>query len=322
MTLFLSILLLVTGFALLIKGADFLVDGASSLALRFKISPIVVGLTIVSFGTSAPELVVNIMAALQGNTALSYGNIIGSNIVNILLILGIAALIRPLQAKRGTVWREIPFSLMAVFVLFFLCNDHFFAGAPNVLARNDGLILLVFFLVFIVYTFGIPKIEIEELPEVKSFSLLKIIFFIFTGLFGLILGGALVVDNAIIVAKLFGLSDRIIGLTIVAIGTSLPELATSAIAAYKNEADIAIGNVVGSNIFNIFLILGVTSTIRPLPFQPAINIDVAVLGAASLALFFSVFAGPNYRISRADAVVFLVLYFGYTIFLFSAGPMS
>jgi cation:H+ antiporter len=316
MSIVLACALLILGFVLLIKGANFLVDGASSLALRLRISPIVVGLTIVSFGTSSPELVVNIMAAIQGNAAISYGNIIGSNIINILLILGVAALIRPLLAQRNTIWREIPFSLLAVFALLLLCNDQFFASSDNLLARNDGFILLLFFVLFVVYTFGIPKIEIDELPDIKTLSTLKIMLFIFAGLGGLFLGGKLVVDNAVTLARFFGLSDKVIGLTIVAIGTSLPELFTSAVAAYKNNADIAIGNVVGSNIFNIFLILGITSIISPMPFESTLNIDLGVLVLASLALFLSVFTGPHHRISRVEAVCFLVIFIAYNLTLF------
>ncbi len=316
MSLILAILLLVLGFALLIKGADFLVDGASSLALRFRISPIVIGLTIVSFGTSSPELVVNVMAAINGNAGLSFGNIIGSNIVNILLILGVAAMIQPLDAKRGTVWKEIPFSLLAVFALFILCNDGLFDPADNILSRNDGIVLILFFVLFLVYTFGIPKIEIDELPSIAQLPLGKIVLLLVVGMTGLFFGGKIVVNNAVFIAERFGLSDRIIGLTIVAIGTSLPELVTSAVAAAKDQADIAIGNVVGSNIFNIFLILGITAIIQPLPFQISINIDLAVLTIASFALFLSVFAGPSHRINRIEAAGFLLLYIVYTVMLF------
>ncbi|MBN1480045.1 calcium/sodium antiporter [candidate division KSB1 bacterium] len=318
MALLIDILLLVVGFVLLIKGAAFLVDGASSLALRFKISPIVIGLTIVSFGTSAPELVVNVVAAIQGNAALSFGNIIGSNIINILLILGIAAIIRPLHAQKGTVWREIPFSLMAVLVLLLMCNDVFFAGYPDLLSRSDGLILLLFFIIFIVYTFGIPKIKVDALPDIKSYSMMKIGAFLIVGLCGLLLGGKIVVDRAVTIARYLGMSDRLIGLTIIAIGTSLPELFTSAVAAFKNKVEIAIGNVVGSNIFNIFFILGLTSFIRPLPFVAEQNIDLIVLLVASVALFGSVFIGRRHRINRWEAAAFLTLYVAYAIFLFNA----
>ncbi len=307
MSLALSIVLLAIGFALLIKGADFLVDGASALAMKFRVSPIVIGLTIVSFGTSSPELVVNIVAAINNRADLSFGNIIGSNIINILLILGISAIIRPLQAQRKTVLREIPFSLMAALALFLLCNDSFFSDSASSLTRNAGFILLLFFIIFVVYTFGFPKIEINNLPEIKMQSIFKIVMYISLGLAGLFVGGAIVVKNAILLAQFIGLSEKIIGLTIVAVGTSLPELFTSSVAAYKNNSDIAIGNIVGSNIFNIYFILGVTSIIRPMSFDLTLNIDIAMLILSSMALFFSVFAGQQHRISRGNAFFFLVI---------------
>ncbi len=311
-----TVLFLFAGFALLTKGADVFVEGASLLALKFNISPIVVGLTVVSFGTSAPELVVNIMAAVQGNTGISFGNVIGSNIANVLLILGVAAMVRPLQAQRGTIRREIPFSLLAAIVLLLLCNDVFFSAGDNLLARNDGLLLLLFFFIFVVYIFGISKIGKNNLPDVNQSNVLNILFFIILGLTGLLFGGKLVVDNALVIARYLKLSDRIIGLSIVAIGTSLPELVTSAVAAYKNQVDIAIGNIVGSNIFNIFLILGITSVIKPLPFQFTQNIDLLVLVLASGVLFFCVFISHGHRISRRHALLFLCIYATYCFYLF------
>ena len=315
MELVLASILLVIGFALLIKGANYTISGASSLALKFRISAIVIGLTVVSFGTSAPELVVNVMAALKGNVDISYGNIIGSNIINILLILGVSSVIRPLYAQRGTIRREIPFSLLAVLALAIMSNDALLSGGKNILARNDGMILLMFFLIFIVYTFALPKIEVEELPDVDETSPVKIIFLIIIGFTGLFLGGRLVVKNAVILAEHFGMSDRVIGLTVVAIGTSLPELVTSAVAAKQNKVEIAIGNVVGSNICNILLILGITSIIQPLPFQNQTNIDLMVLVVASAALFFSVYIGRNHRINQWEGVIFLFFYTSYTLYL-------
>lgn len=315
MSILLPLLLLILGFALLIKGADFLVDGASALALRFHITPIVIGLTVVSFGTSSPELIVNVLAAAQGNSALSFGNIVGSNIINILLILGVASLIRPLHTQHNTVWREIPFSLLAVLVLFSLANDGLFAGLPSSIARNDGLVLLLFFVIFMAYTFGISKVSTQDSVAVPEMSSPKMTLYMVIGLLGLILGGKFVVDNAMALAKMIGLSDKVIGLTVVAIGTSLPELFTSAVAAAKGKMDIAVGNVVGSNIFNIFWILGLTSLIRPVVFDASMNVDVAVLTIASLLLFFTMFTGKRRLIDRWEAVIFLLLYVAYTIYL-------
>lgn len=315
MPILISIGLLAIGFVLLIKGADYLVDGSASLAVRLSVPDLVIGLTVVSFGTSSPELVVNIFANLQGNADLSFGNIIGSNITNTLLILGVAGIIYPLKTAKNTVWREIPFSFLSVIVLLVLVNDLIFDAGENVLSRNDGVILLLFFLVFIVYTFGITKIELDDQHDVDKLSNIKTIIYILIGLVGLGIGGKLVVDNAINMAEFFGVSQKIIGLTIVAIGTSLPELVTSAMAAYKRKSDIAIGNVIGSNIFNIFLVLGVSALIAPLPFAMTLNVDIMVLIAASTFLFISMFTGGVRVLDRWEAILLLVMYAGYMVFL-------
>jgi cation:H+ antiporter len=307
--------LLAIGFVLLIKGADYLVDGSASLAARLSVPDLVIGLTVVSFGTSSPELVVNVFANIQGNADLSFGNIIGSNITNTLLILGIAGIIYPLKTEKNTVWREIPFSFLSVIVLLVLVNDLIFDSGANVLSRNDGVILLLFFLVFIVYTFGITKIELDDEHDVDKLSNIKTIIYILIGLVGLGIGGKLVVDNAVKMAEFFGLSQKIIGLTIVAIGTSLPELVTSAMAAYKRKSDIAIGNVIGSNIFNIFLVLGISALIAPLPFAMTLNVDIMVLIAASTFLFISMFTGGVRVLDRWEAILLLIMYVGYMVFL-------
>ncbi len=311
----LSIILLVTGFLLLIKGADFLVDGSSSLAVRLKISQLVIGLTIVAFGTSAPELIVNIFAAIEGSSDVGFGNIVGSNIINILLILGIAAIILPLQTQKSTVWKEIPFALLGALVLFVMCNDILFGTPPSLISSGEGIILLFFFVIFIVYVFAISKVESENKVEVKELSTLKIIIFILIGLAGLIIGGKLVVDNAVNIAVSIGFSERVIGLTVVALGTSLPELFTSAVAATKGKADIAVGNVVGSNIFNVFFVLAITSIISPVQFKPAMNIDLLIMFIASLLLFITMFTGEKRKIDKWEAVVFLIIYIVYTTWL-------
>lgn len=311
----LSLILLLLGFALLIKSADWLVDGSSALATRLKVSPMVIGLTIVAFGTSTPELIVNVFAAAQQNADICYGNIIGSNIVNILLILGIAALIRPLATQHNTVWREIPFALLGVLVLGVLVNDAILAGGANLLSRGDAIILLLFFAIFVIYVFAMAQISVGSTPDVEQMSVSKLILFIILGLAGLLLGGRIVVANAVKIATALAISQKVIGLTIVAIGTSLPELVTSAVAAYKNKIDVAVGNVVGSNIFNIFFILGVSGLVSPLSYDSGINFDMAVLLVATIVLFFSMFTGQKRNIDRAEAVIFLVLYVAYTIYL-------
>jgi cation:H+ antiporter len=311
----LSLLLLVVGFVILIKGADLLVDGASALAARFAVPQIVIGLTIVAFGTSAPELIVNLMAAIQGRGDISLGNIVGSNIINILLILGVAGLIYPLSTQRNTVWREIPFAFLASVVLLIITNDLLLDDTLNLVSRGDGLVMLLFFALFLIYNFAVSKVESKDSYIVKSMSSLRMSTLIVIGIAGLFLGGKLVVDNAVNIAQTFQLSDKLIGLTIIAIGTSLPELFTSAVAAYKQKTDIAIGNIIGSNIFNIFLILGLTAVINPLPFDTAMNTDLLVLLLASGLLFFTMFTGKKRSLDRWEAILFLLIYLSYTLFI-------
>jgi cation:H+ antiporter len=303
--------LLLVGFAILIKGADLLVTAASSVARRLKVSELAIGLTVVAFGTSTPELLVNLVASFQGNTAIAIGNILGSNIANILLILGISSIIYPLAVTKGTVWKEIPLSLLAAVVLGILANDSLIDGAPTaILARADGLIFLSFFIIFLYYTVNIAT-EIHGVQEhisTKQYSPLRSVVFIILGLFGLVLGGKWIVDGAVTIAAHLGVSQSLVGLTIVAVGTSLPELATSAMAAYKRNVEIAVGNVVGSNIFNILFILGISALIKPLPFQPKSSLDIAVAVFSSLLLFFFMFTGKKRSLDRWEGIVFVFLY--------------
>lgn len=317
--------LLVFSFSLylLIKGADFLVEGASSIAKHFKVSDLVIGLTIVAFGTSMPEMIVSLLSNIQGNTDIAIGNIIGSNIANILLILGVSAVIYPLSVSRGTVWKEIPFSLLAVLILGVMANDAFFDGAIfSTLTRTDGLALLGFFVIFMYYTFGLSKNGADDKDnesEIVALSMSKSSLYVFLGLLLLVVGGKFGVDMAVKIALGLGLSQSLIGLTIVAIGTSLPELATSAVAAYKHKSDIAIGNVVGSNIFNVFWILGLTSVISPLPFKAEANTDIAMAVLASLLLFIMMFVGKRHHLERRDGIVYIIIYFIYIGFLIIRG---
>jgi cation:H+ antiporter len=315
MSIVFQIILLIVGFSLLIKGADFLVDGASSLAKKMAVSEIVIGLTIVAFGTSTPELIVNIFSAVSGKSDISFGNIIGSNIANLLLILGISGIIRPLHTQKNTVWKEIPFALLAAIVLFLLCNDSFFDVSLDILSRGDGIILLLFFIIFLVYNFAIAEVQSVDSPDIKMYSCTKISVLIILGLAGLIVGGKLVVDSAVQLAVWFGMSEKLIGLTIVAIGTSLPELFTSAVAASKGKSDIAVGNIIGSNIFNIFFILSITAIIQPLPYISVLNTDMLVLIVASVLLFITMFTGKKRSLDRWEAIIFVLLYFAYTVFL-------
>lgn len=318
----LTYILFFIGFALLIKGADLLVDGASSLAKRLGISALVIGLTIVAFGTSTPELIVNILASINGNTDIAIGNILGSNIANILLILGISAVIYPLAVKKGTVWKEIPLAFLAVIVLAFMANDAWIDNSPfSALTRIDGFILISFFIIFLYYVFGISKAESADTVGTtpRAYSLWRSSLMIGGGLLGLVIGGKWIVDGAVAFATGLGVSEALIGLTVVAVGTSLPELATSAVAAYKKDADIAVGNIVGSNIFNIFWILGVSAIIRPLSFSPMLASDVFVTVLATLLLFIFLFVGKRHILERWQGVCFITLYAGYVAYLVFRG---
>lgn len=291
-----ALISLIGGFILLIKGADWLVEGASSIARRLKVSDLMIGLTVVSFGTSAPELVVNIIASFQGSADIAIGNIVGSNISNTLLILGVTAMIAPLVVQRSTVLKEIPFVLLASVTLLIMANDMIVDGyAQSELSRSDGIAFLGFFLIFLYYTFGIRHNgHHEERTKVKM-GLTKAWTLFFVGLGGLGLGGNLAVEGAQVIALGLGISEALVGLTVVALGTSLPELAASVVAAKKGKTDIAVGNIVGSNIFNIFWILGISAVIKPLPFQPALNADLMVVVACTVLLFFLIHNGGMHR---------------------------
>lgn len=311
---------LLGGMALIIFSANWLVEGASSIAKRWGISDLVIGLTIVAFGTSAPELTVNVFSALEGSTDIAIGNVLGSNIANIFLILGVAALIYPLSIQKNTTWKEIPLSLLAAVVLGFLANDQLIDKSPlgSQVSRIDGLVLLSFFLIFLVYTFEIARNQSKNQSEtdeaIVPMRLWKSILMVIAGFTGLYFGGKYLVEGAINIAKDLGMSERLIGLTIIAIGTSLPELATSVVAAFRKKADIAIGNIVGSNIFNIFFILGTTATIMPLPFNPAANIDLVITILASLLLFLTTFTLGRKSVDRLEGGLFVLIYIGYIVY--------
>lgn len=318
----LTYLLFIAGFVLLIKGASFLVDGASAMARRLNVSDLVIGLTVVAFGTSTPELFVNVIASAKGNTGIAIGNVLGSNIANILLILGVSSVIHPLEVTKGTVWKEIPFSLLAALVLGVMANDQLIDQKNfSALSRIDGLILLSFFSIFMYYSYSIAgEIEgVKQHVQMEEKSTVKSLFFVGAGLAALALGGKWIVDGAVVIAKNFGMSESLIGLTIVAVGTSLPELATSATAAYRRNAEIAVGNVIGSNIFNIFFVLGISSIIKPLPFNLKDNLDIGAVILASLLLFLFMFTGKKRSLDRWEGAIFLVLYAVYIIFLFVTG---
>jgi cation:H+ antiporter len=311
-----AIILFIIGLGVLIAGAEYLVRGSASLAHSWGISSLVIGLTIVAFGTSAPELVVNMFAAVQGSADIAIGNVIGSNIANILLIGGLAATITPLAVQRSTVWKEIPLALLGMILILVMGNDAFFDNIPfNGLGKSDGIALMGFFVLFMYYIVGLARAEHETPEEVKKYSNTKSILYILGGLVALFIGGKLLINNAIVIARFAGLSEAFIGLTIVAIGTSLPELATSIIATYRGQKDIAIGNIVGSNIFNVFWILGLTSSILSLPFNQSANIDVLVGIGATLLLFTFLFIGKRHILERWQGMLFILLYIAYVVYL-------
>ena len=318
----LDILLFIVGIILIIVGANYLTEGASVLARRFGVSPLVVGLTIVAFGTSSPELIVSLMSALKGNSDIAMGNVVGSNIFNVLVIGGITALVTPITITRSTIRREIPLMILACLVLSVMALDRVFAGTgatENILSRREGIVLLCFFLIFLTYTFAIAKGDRSD-PHTapaptKHYPLWLLVVFIIGGLGGLVLGGELFVDAASSIARTLGMSEGFIGLTIVAAGTSLPELATSVAAALKKEPEIAVGNIVGSNLFNIFFILGTTATVTPIHIGGVSTLDFTMMSFAALLLYvFAVLFGQRV-IKRAEGAVLFLCFVLYTAYL-------
>jgi len=312
------VLLLIFGLFLLAFGADLLVKGASGIARHFHISDLAIGLTIVAFGTSAPELIVNIIAAWKGSPDIVFGNVIGSNNFNLFIILGITGLIVPLTVQSSTKRFEIPFSLVAVLVLFILSNDWLFGKEVNILSRYDSLLLLVLFLAFLWYVFRQSagnQADADRSSQSNGKSLWLLTGLVVLGLGGLVWGGELVVSNAVSMAQILGISEKIIGLTIVAAGTSLPELATSVVAAIRKNHDIAIGNIIGSNIFNIFLILGVSSMVRPTLFTLSFNQDLLILASGTVFLFLAIAVSRKNHIGRWGASVLLISYLSYTVWM-------
>jgi cation:H+ antiporter len=319
--MFSNLALVIAGFALLIFGAHSLIKGASSVAKRAGLSNLFIGLTIVAFGTSLPELTANIFATIRGNFDIAVGEIIGSNISNVLLVLGVSALIFPLVVRKSTVTKQIPYNLLAIFVLFILANDILAANNHlSFLNRTDGLIMIILFGIFIYYTFINRKVsDGQEGIEFKRYSYPLSLTLIIGGMVMLMLGGDWAVDGAVAIATSLGVSEALIGLTVVALGTSLAELVTSATAAFKRNSDIAIGNIIGSNVFNIFWVLGLSSLIRPLEFLPLLNYDILIFTAAMFILLAFMFVGKKNILQRWQGAVLVVLYVIYIIYLILRG---
>lgn len=315
----LSIFLIIIGFVLLIKGADFLVEGSSSIAKKFHIPEIIIGLTIVSIGTSMPELFVSVTSALEGHSDMSMGNVIGSNIANLLLILGLSTVIRPIKFQRETRLIEIPMCLILTVIFMIFCNT------GTGISKVEAIILLILFIIFIIYTiimgkkgeaFDKDETIVELQTEGKQLSMLKSIIFIVLGIVGLKIGGDLTVDNALVVARQFNISEKIISLTILAVGTSLPELVTSVTAAIKGNSDIAIGNIIGSNIFNMLLIIGASALINPILYNISYNLEMGILIAGILLLSLFPIIPPKNKMTRSNGVVYLITYIIYMVILF------
>ena len=310
-------IILIIGFVVLVKGADLFVDAASSLAENFHVSKMLIALTIVSFGTSAPEFAVSIKSLLSGSGDIVLGNVIGSNILNILLILGVSSCIHSLNVKNATVKKELPITMLITTLFVVLLNDKLISGTKNMLTRSDGVIIVLFFLVFIYYLFSVMHNKTEEEDKAPKYNTLISMLFTIVGIACLILGSNAVVDSASSIAKILGVSERMISLTIIALGTSLPELVTSVVATRKKEYDIAIGNVVGSNIFNIGMVIGL-----PISIIGGINkitfsyIDLIVMLISAILLFL--FSYKDYKISRKEGIIFLLIfaaYYSYVIFI-------
>lgn len=313
-----NILLILLGFALLIKGADFLVDGSSSIARKFHIPQIIIGLTIVSIGTSMPEMFVSLTSSIEGYSDMAMGNVIGSNVCNLLLILGLSTVIRPVKFQKETRLIEIPMCLGISIVFMILCN------IGEGINRIDGIILLALFAIFITYTIimGLKgeKFDKEDNEEdektVKDIPVWKSILYVILGIIALKFGGDFTVDNAVIIANHFHISEQIISLTILAIGTSLPELVTSVTAAIKGNSDIAIGNIIGSNIFNMLFIIGATSLIKPISYSLSYNIDMWILLGGTLLLSLFPIIPPKNKMNRPNGAIYLALYAIYMVIMF------
>ena len=315
--MFVQVLLLIIGFVVLIKGADVFVDGASSIALNCKLSKMLIGLTIVAFGTSAPEFAVSVKSIISNNSDMVLGNVIGSNILNILLIIGLCSIIKPIKVKSNTVRKELPIVMLFSTLLFFLIKDDLFISSVNTINRNDGFVIVLFFMIFVYYLISIMRNKKDnDADELAKYGIGKSIIFTILGIVCIVMGSNVVVDSASKIAGMMGVSQKMIALTVVAFGTSLPELVTSIVSTRKGEHEILVGNIVGSNIFNIGVVLGVPVAlfggIQAVGFNV---IDLIAMIASAILLF--VFAYKDHEIHRHEGIIMLVLfviYYSYVIF--------
>ena len=309
-------ILLLLGFVFLIKGADGFVSGASSIAKKFSIPPLIIGLTIVAFGTSAPEAAVSVTAALKGQNDMAIANVVGSNIFNFLVVIGVTAMVKPIKVQKSTIIKEFPFVILSCFVLSVISHDVRFQNATeNMLSRADGFILLSLFAIFMYYLIemALTSKDQAEQDDVEEIALSKSIIYSIVGIIGIVLGGQLVVNSASNIALAWGMSENLVGLTIVSVGTSLPELVTSIVAARKGERDIAIGNAVGSNIFNLLFVLGVSSAIHSIAVHPIVFYDMMIMIATTILTYL--LSVTKRSISRGEGAVLFVLYIVYLVYI-------
>jgi cation:H+ antiporter len=308
-----EVLLVIFGFVLLIGGSNLLVDGSSNIAKKYNIPEIIIGLTIVSIGTSMPELFVSITSALNNYSDMAIGNIIGSNIANMLLILGVSSMIQAVEFQKETRLIEIPLCLFITAVFMLICNIN------NDITRGEAVVLIIMFILFIVYTIYMAKKEQstnnQREKETETKSLLKNVIYVILGILALKIGGDFAVDNAVKIAQQFNLTEKIISVTILAVGTSLPELVTSVTAAIKGESDIAIGNILGSNIFNMLLIIGVSALIKPIVYNTSYNMDLTILMIATIVLAVFPYIPPKNKMSRINGFIYFMMYVGYMLII-------
>ncbi len=319
-----SYVLLLVGFGLLIAGANFFVEGASKIAALLRVSPILIGLTIVAFGTSSPEATVSVIAALNNNAGVSLGNVIGSNIFNTTLVIGLTAVIMAVQVESDTIRKEIPFTVLSSVALLVLIGDDWFQGseAVNLITRGDGIILLLFFVIFMYYIYEAARNSREQQTAVSPQSEApgpwgRHVLVTVGGLAAIIYGGHLVVKHSTSIAMAWGMSETLVGLTIVAVGTSLPELVTSVAAALKKQNEIAVGNIVGSNIFNILFVLGLSSVISPLAVERGIYVDVWIMIVLTVLMLIA--SRSDYKVKRAEGILLVLLYLGYAAYIIMRG---
>jgi len=314
-------ILLLAGIFLLVRGADYLIDGSTYLGKRLGVKPLVLGLTVLAFGTSLPELAINIFSAIEGTTDINLGNIIGSNIANILLILGVSSLLITVKVKFNVVRKIIPFTLFSTILLFLVLNDSFFNGT-NILTLVDGIALLLFFLVFLHFSISEGKKDKKGVPKeivIHKHRSYVTALMILGGIFGLFVGGKLIIESVTTIAASLHLSEFFVSATILSIGSSLPELIVSIRAALKKKLDFVVGNIVGSNVFNVLFVLGISSVIRPIPFNLAYNFDMIFLIAITSMLLIFMYTGKKYQLERWNSLLFLSLYAFYIIYIFTRG---